>query len=140
MHCGPKLDGFTTVTVNEKAKLLNTIAPTIRRSFGDIMESHQLFLIIIIITMPVKSSPSDFVPTSVHKRFLSVFLPLIARAARLANLSFDQGKFPFQFKQAQVTPLLKIAEIDGNNLASCRPIPNENTISKIIEGLALARL
>lgn len=110
-HSGLRLEEFTPVTVDEVAKLLNT--------------------------MPAKSSPLDFVPTSVLKRCSAVFAPLIAR---LANLSFEQGRFPTQFKQAQITPLLKKAGMDINDPASYRPISNLNTISKIVERLALARL
>src|SRR5664279_3371777 len=79
----------------------------------------------------------DFVPSSVLKRCSSVFAPLIAK---LANLSFDQGQFPTQFKEAQVTPLLKKVGLDVTDPASYRPTSNLNTISKIIERLALARL
>jgi hypothetical protein len=111
VHCGPQLTEFTLVTVDEVVKLLNT--------------------------MPSKSSPMDFVPTSLMKRCKGVFAPLIAR---LANMSFSQGRFPTQFKLAQVLPLLKKAGMDVNDPASFRPISNLNTISKIIERLALTRL
>jgi len=76
-HSGPQLTEFTPVTVEEVVKLQNT--------------------------MPAKSSPMDFVPTSVLKRCKCVLAPLIAR---LANMSFSQGRFPTQFKLAQVSPLL----------------------------------
>ena len=91
----------------------------------------------LLNTLSAKSSPMDFVPTSVLKRCSGVFAPLIAR---LANLSFDQGKFPSQFKQAQVTPLLKKPGMDVDDPASYRPISDLNTISKIVERLALGRL
>jgi len=54
--------------------------------------------------MPAKSSPMDTVPTSVIKTCAETFSVLIAR---LAALSFNEGKFPTKFKQAVVTPLLK---------------------------------
>lgn len=60
-------------------------------------------------TMQSKSSPMDFVPTSVLKRCSGVFAPLIAR---LTNMSFIEGRFPAQFKQAQITPLLKKTGMD----------------------------
>ena len=84
-----------------------------------------------------KSSPMDFVPTSVLKRCNRVFVPLIVT---LANLSFAEGRFPASFKKAQVTPLLKKEGLDSSNPANFRPISNLNTISKIIERLALTRL
>jgi len=55
-------------------------------------------------------------------------------------MSFSQGRFPTQFKLAQVSPLLKKAGMDVNDPASFRPIYNLNTISKILERLALTRL
>ena len=73
VHCGAQLTEFTVVTVEEVVKQLNT--------------------------MPAKSSPMDFVPTSVLKRCKGVFAHLIAR---LANMSFSQGRFLAQFKLAQV--------------------------------------
>jgi len=96
-HRGPKLTEFTLVTVEEVLKQLNT--------------------------MPAKSSPLDFVPTSVLKR-----------CKRLANMSFSQGRSPTQFKLVQVSPLLKKAGMDVNDPASFRPISNlnRNTIYKII--------
>ena len=59
---------------------------------------------------------------------------------KLTNLSFAEGRFPGQFKLAQVTPLLKKAGLDTSDPANYRPISNLNTISKIIERLVLARL
>ena len=66
-----------------------------------------------------------------------VLTPLIVH---LANLSFEEGRFPDQFKTAQVTPLIKKDGLDANDPANYRPISNLNTISKIIERLCLARL
>jgi len=99
VHRGPQLTELTPVTVSEVMKQLNT--------------------------MPAKSSPKDFVPTSVLKRCKGVFASLIAR---LANMSFSQGRFPTQFKLTQVSPLLKKAGMDVNEPASFRPISNLNTI------------
>jgi len=110
-YAGQPLNLFEPVTPDEVFKLLGTI--------------------------PSKSSPMDFVPTSVLKTCKRVFAPLIAR---LANLSFQEGRFPNRFKQAQVTPLLKHEGDDVSNPANYRPISNLNTISKVIERLALARL
>ena len=91
----------------------------------------------LLSSISSKSSPMDFVPTSVLKKCSNVFVPLITR---LANMSFDEGCFPQSFKQAQITPLLKKEGLDSSDPASYRPISNLNTISKIIERLALMRL
>ena len=110
-HVGQPLNLFRWVSVEEVYKLLGEI--------------------------PSKSSPMDFVPTSVLKRCRRVFAPLIAR---LANLSFQEGRFPSQFKRAQVTPLIKHEGLDTGDPANYRPISNLNTISKVIERPALGRL
>lgn len=87
--------------------------------------------------MSTKSSPLDFVPTSVIKACRGTFAHIIAR---LANLSFDHATFPARFRMAQVTPLIKKHGLDKNDPGNYRPISNPNTVSKIIERLALARI
>ena len=87
--------------------------------------------------MPAKSSPMDTVPTSVIKTCAETFSTLIAR---LAVLSFKEGKFPTRFKQAVVTPLLKKEGLDDEVFANYRPISNLNTMSKIVERLFMSRL
>jgi hypothetical protein len=91
----------------------------------------------LIARLPNKSSPLDYIHTSILKACSDVFSPLIAH---LANLSFAEGRFPCQFKVAQVTPLLKKEGLDANDPANYRPISNLNTISKVIERLCLARI
>lgn len=91
----------------------------------------------LIARLPNKTSPLDFIHTSIIKSCPDVMAPLIAH---LANLSFSEGRFPDKFKLAQVSPLLKKAGLDGNDPANYRPISNLNTIGKIIERLVLARL
>lgn len=91
----------------------------------------------LLMRLPNKTSPLDYVHTSVLKSCSAVFAPLIAR---LANLSFSEGYFPAQFKLAQVTPLLKKAGLDVGDPANYRPISNLNTVGKVIERLFLARI
>ena len=86
--------------------------------------------------LPNKTSPLDYLHTAVLKSCSDVMAPLICR---LANLSFADGVFPTCFKLAQVTPLLKKTSLDEDDPANYRPISNLNTISKVIERLALAR-
>ena len=54
----------------------------------------------VIMRLPNKTSPLDYIYTSVLKSCSSVFVPLITH---LINLSFGEGCFPDQFKRAQVT-------------------------------------
>ena len=90
----------------------------------------------LITSMSAKSSPADFVPTSVIKACSNVISEIISN---LANRSFAEGRFP-KFKHAQVTPLLKKDGLDKDNPANYRHISNLNTQSKIIERLAFSRL
>jgi hypothetical protein len=91
----------------------------------------------VIASSPSKTSPLDYIHTSVLKSCADVLAPLITR---LINLSFQDGCFPEKFKQAQVTPLIKKPGLDENDPSSYRPISNLNTIEKIIERVCLARL
>ena len=87
----------------------------------------------ILESIPAKSSPLDFIPTSLLKSCSGVFSVLISN---LANMSFSQGTFPTMFKLAQVTPILKKPGLPSTDPANFRPISNLNNISKILERLA----
>ena len=67
-----------------------------------------------------------------HQQLILIF--------HLANLSFDQAAFPSKFKHALITPLLKKPGLSKSDPSNFRPISNLNTIGKILERLALARL
>ena len=91
----------------------------------------------LLHSMSGKSSPLDFIPTSLLKSCSDTFSILIAH---LADLSFSQGVFPSKFKLAQISPLLKKPGLSKSDPSNFRPISNLNTIGKILERLALARL
>jgi hypothetical protein len=91
----------------------------------------------LLSVCPNKSSPLDFVPTSLLKLCRSAFSEIIAT---LANLSFSQGCFPTSFKVASITPLLKKPGLDKSIPSNYRPVSNLNTISKILERLFLSRI
>lgn len=91
----------------------------------------------LLAQLPNKTSPLDYLHTSVLRACSDIMAPLICH---LANLSFAEGVFPGCFKLAQVTPLLKKAGLDKDDPANYRPISNLNTISKVIERLVLTRL
>ena len=109
-HSGPLFDSLPLVTPDEVLRILQTC--------------------------PKKSSPMDYIPTSLLLACKPVFSHLICR---LANLSFSEGRFPSSFKFASITPLLKKPNLDKSLPANYRPISNLNTISKILERLFLAR-
>jgi len=66
----------------------------------------------IIRHLPNKTSPLDFIHTSILKQCSDVFASLICN---LANMSFKDGCFPEAFKVAQVTPLLKKHSLDPSD-------------------------
>jgi len=90
----------------------------------------------LIRSLPAKSSPVDFMPTTMLKSSVDVMAPLITR---LANVSFSTGVFPSSLKQGRVTPLLKKPGLDQTDVANYRPIMNLSMMSKILEKLALCR-
>src|SRR6476469_1372616 len=91
----------------------------------------------VIMRLPNKTSPLDYVHKSVLKSCSGVFVPLVTR---LINLSFSEGCFPDQFKRAQVMPLLKKPGLDESDPSNYRPISNLNTVGKSIEHVCLTRL
>lgn len=88
----------------------------------------------LITSSSGKSSPVDYIPTSLIKACPDVFSELISR---LANLSFSEGIFPSRFKRAAVTPLIKKRGSDPDIPSNYRPVSNLNNISKFIERLFL---
>jgi Reverse transcriptase (RNA-dependent DNA polymerase) len=62
---------------------------------------------------------------------------VISYIKKLATLSFQEGYFPYSFKTALITPLIKKPNLDSSNLSNYRPISNLNNISKILEKLFL---
>ena len=109
-YSGSKLDNLPPVTPDEVKKLLSSI--------------------------PGKSCPLEFIPTSLIKSCSNVFSDIIST---LANLSFTEGRFPAAFKQAIVTPLLKNLTSINLTRQITAPISNLNNISKLLERLFLAR-
>ena len=91
----------------------------------------------ILSSMPSKTSPLDILPTTILKSCSDIFSVVIST---MANLSFSEGRFPTDFKSAQLKPLLKKPGLDDDVLANYRPISNLTTISKVIEKLFLHRL
>ena len=83
-----------------------------------------------------KSSPLDYIPTSLLKSCGNTFSIIISH---LANLSFTQATFPSKFKLALISPLLKKPGLPKSDFANFRPISNLNTIGEILERLALSR-
>src|SRR5208282_637720 len=92
---------------------------------------------LILRRMPPKSSPLDVIPCLLLKSCADIIAPIIAR---LANLSFVEGRFPSRYKSALVQPLLKKPGLDGTTTANYRPLSNLSTVSKILERLSQMQL
>ena len=90
----------------------------------------------LLRSMSNKSSPLDYIQTSLLKSCDDTFSILISH---LANLSFTQATFPSKFKLALISPLLKKPGLPKSDLTNFRPISNLSTIGKILERLALSR-
>ena len=78
----------------------------------------------VILNLPGKNSPLDYVPVSILRDCVDAFAPLIAR---LANLSFSEGCFPDMFNSGQIRPLLKKPGVSTSDMSNFRPITNLNT-------------
>ena len=91
----------------------------------------------LLQSMSNKSSQLDYIPTSLVKSCADTFSIIISH---LANLSFTQATFPSKFKLALISPFLKKPGLPKSEISNFWPILNLNTIGKILERLALARL
>ena len=82
----------------------------------------------IIMKSASKSCELDPIPTNILKALNIVIEPITT----IINLSLESGTFPLSFKEAHVTPLLKISNFPVNNRKNYRPVSNLSFISKII--------
>src|SRR6218665_66483 len=94
-------------------------------------------VLLLLNSLPNKQCELDPIPTSLLKDCASVILPVITK---IINLSLSTGNFPLAFKHSFVTPLLKKANLDKENLSNYRPISNLSFLSKLTERIVLARL
>ena len=91
----------------------------------------------VIRGMNSKSNMLDFMPTFLLKECVTLFAPSITH---LCNMSLLTGFFPTEFKVGCITPILKKKGMAVNDHASYRPITGLNTLSKIVEKVALLQL
>ena len=126
---------------NKLASMPHRLLPVSPRHVGSTLSECEPVtaeeVIGILNNMPCKFSPVDYIPTTLLKQFPEIFGVLIAR---LASISFSEGRFPTMFKRAQITPLLKKPGADPTEPSNYRPISNLNTISKILEKLFMSRI
>ena len=149
-----RLAASASITADEYCRYFAQKVDTVRRatagspppSFASNRSSSSLFtfqpttteeVALLIRRLPDKSSAADPIPTSVLKDVADLVAPYIAR---LFNVSVSVGRFPSSFKQAFVTPIVKKAGLDKEDVKSYRPISNLPILSKLLERLAARRL
>jgi hypothetical protein len=91
----------------------------------------------MIMSMKTKSCQLDPLPTSIIKESMDTMLPYLCE---IVNRSFETSTFPDSLKGASVTPLIKKAGLDKDDLRNYRPISNLPFVSKVIEKAAISQL
>ena len=91
-------------------------------------EPHEVFH--LVDSMPAKSSPTDYIPTSLLLSCSNVFSEI---TSNLINLSFYHACFLSSFKVPQVNSHIKKSGTNKDDPLNYRQISNLNTISKILE-------
>ena len=99
-------------------------------SFQVVTESEVLKF---IKEAPSKTCSLDPCPT----QCVDILLPSLTK---LVNLSLKNGIFPYPFKQAIVTPLLKKSTLSKEDLKSYRPVSGLRFLSKLVERIVAAQI
>jgi hypothetical protein len=86
---------------------------------------------------PANSSFADPIPTNILKKIIHV---LAKPFASLINLSLSSGVFPDSMKLASITPLLKKASLNPEELSNFRPVSGLSFLSKLLKRVVLRRL
>ena len=94
-------------------------------------------VIVAVGKLPDKQCASDPMPTRLLKESVDVLAPYIVE---LVNRSLTTGSVPSAFKAAHITPLLKKATLDPDDVRSYRPISNLSVMSKLLERLVARQL
>ena len=84
-----------------------------------------------------KTCSLDPVPAEILFQCLNELVPVITK---VINTSLKTGTVPSSFKEANVTPLIKKANLDVNVLNNFRPVSNLPFISKVLEKVVLQQL
>src|SRR6218665_1310496 len=114
-----------------------SIVPPSQSSLQILYPASEAEVSLLLNSLPNKQCELDPIPTSLLKDCASVLLPVITK---IINLSLFTGNFPVAFKHSLVTPLLKKAKLDKENLSNYRPLSNLSFLSKLTQRIVLARL
>ena len=95
-------------------------------SFGQVTGAD---LVTIIRSMKIKSNKLDILPHWLMKDTFQVLMPLYVC---FVNCVLKNG-LPLEYKHAVITPLLKNASLEKEDLKNYRPVSNFPTLVKIIE-------
>lgn len=91
----------------------------------------------VIAKSPTKSSTLDPWPTWMLKAHMDKLAPLVTT---IVNHSLSIGLFPYEWKHALVTPILKKPSLDPCVLSHYRPISNLPFLSKVLERVVAKQL
>jgi exonuclease III len=91
----------------------------------------------MILSSKTKTCMLDPIPTTILRASLDVLLPTLCK---IVNLSLSTSTFPEALKEAAVTPLIKKASLDVENLKNYRPVSNVAYVGKLVEKAAITRL
>jgi hypothetical protein len=84
----------------------------------------------IVRRLPDKASAADPILTSVLKAISDFVSPYVTK---LLNRLLVAGHFPAEFRRAFITPIVKRAGLDINDVDSYQPISNLSVLSKTLE-------
>ena len=79
----------------------------------------------------------DPIPSCFVKQHIDSLVPFLTN---LVNKSLETGVFPYVWKEANITPLLKKDGLDAEVLKNYRPVSNLAFISKLVEQVVASRI
>ena len=92
------------------------------------------------VTEVITNSPSKSCSLGLLSLFWIIWIFWYSSITAIINASLEQGKCPYFFKQAHVTPILKKPSLDKEVFKNYRPVSNLNFISKILERVVAIQL
>ena len=91
----------------------------------------------VLVRSPPKTCMLDPLPTDILLDLIDIILPYIST---MCNASLREGILPASQKAAIITPILKKANLDADDVKSYRPISNLTFISKVIERIVAEQI